>query len=166
MKTKFIFLAMLSLLALSNSIVLGQGEDNPTGVSGIYNGNITTAGNYDPFTQNALRIVDDIVVPGSLGAYPLKWTRYYNSRKGSIYTGWTFSYNDYLAGETGTTLGLPDGRLITFGDCNQGVEEYLGYWTDANQQQWWTGFLATAEKFFSKGFPLILLLTSITCRPS
>src|SRR6202011_4886442 len=65
-----------------------QGEDNPTGVAGIYNGNVTTAGNYDPMTGNAMRIVDDIVVPGSVGAYPLKWTRYFNSRATA---GWTFS---------------------------------------------------------------------------
>ena len=48
------------------------GNNNPTGVTGEFNGSITTAGHYDPFTGNAKRVIDDIVVPGSVGAYPLK----------------------------------------------------------------------------------------------
>ena len=58
----------------------GTGNDNPTGVTGEYNGSITTGGSYDPYTGNAKRFVTDLAVTGSLGAYPLKWTRVLNTR--------------------------------------------------------------------------------------
>src|SRR5437016_9321081 len=59
-----------------------DGGYNPTGVSGIFNGNITTGCSYDPYTRNPRREITDIVVPGSVGAYPLKFTRVYNGRDG------------------------------------------------------------------------------------
>jgi len=68
----------------------GVGLNNPTGVTGEYNGSITTAGSYDPFTGNAKRMVDDLTVTGSVGAYPLKWTRIKNSRAGG--GGWGNNY--------------------------------------------------------------------------
>src|SRR5438067_11329913 len=72
------------------------GNNNPTGVTGEFNGSITTAGHYDPFTGNAKRIIDDIVVPGSIGAYPLKWSRILNTRGVSSSfgdaCGWSHSY--------------------------------------------------------------------------
>ena len=62
--------------------LFGQGTnyEGPVGVTGIFNGNITTGCSYDPLTHSAHRAIDDIVVPGSIGKYPLKMTRYYNSR--------------------------------------------------------------------------------------
>src|ERR1044072_3744499 len=54
--------------------------EGPVGVTGIFNGNVTTGCSYDPLTHSARREVTDIVVPGSLGKYTLKMTRYYNSR--------------------------------------------------------------------------------------
>src|SRR6266480_4410174 len=51
------------------------GNNNPTGVTGEFNGSITTAGSYDPYTGNAKRFVDDLTVTASIGAYPLKFTR-------------------------------------------------------------------------------------------
>ncbi|HWM24161.1 MAG TPA: RHS repeat-associated core domain-containing protein [Chthoniobacterales bacterium] len=76
----------------------GTGNDNPTGVTGEYNGSITTAGSYDPYTGNAKRFVTDLAVTGSLGAYPLKWTRVLNTRGvagvGFGHAGtWKHSYN-------------------------------------------------------------------------
>ncbi len=77
---------------------LAFGQNSPTGVAGIFNGQITTGGNYDPLSRNAKRVIDDIVVPGCIGAYPLKMTRYWNSRTtpedGSprICPGWTHEY--------------------------------------------------------------------------
>jgi hypothetical protein len=65
------------------------GNDNPTGVTGEYNGSITTGGSYDPYTGNAKRFVDDLSVTGSLGVYPLKWTRVLNTRNPG---GWSHSY--------------------------------------------------------------------------
>ena len=55
--------------------------EGPVGVTGIFNGNVTTGCSYDPLSHSAHRVVDDIVVPGSIGKYPLKMTRYYNSRQ-------------------------------------------------------------------------------------
>lgn len=78
------------------------GSNNPTGVTGEYNGSITTAGSYDPFTGNGKRIVDDLTVTGSLGAYPLKWTRILNTR----YAGWSNGYNWSL------WIRVPDTQLI------------------------------------------------------
>src|SRR5258708_39486311 len=92
------------------------GDDNPTGVSGIYNGNVTDGGSWDPLTGNVARFIDDIVVPGSVGAYPLKWTRYWNSRAKIYY--WGYSYKNYKlagippSGWISGTLSFPDGREI------------------------------------------------------
>src|SRR2546430_15617824 len=58
------------------------GNDNPGGVTAEYNGSVTTAGHYDPYTGNAKREIDDIVVAGSIGAYPLKFTRALDTRNG------------------------------------------------------------------------------------
>jgi hypothetical protein len=72
------------LLTFVASILRAElGNDNPNGPAGDYNGSVTTAGYYDPYTGNGKRVIDDITVPGSVGAYPLKWTRYLNTRGGS-----------------------------------------------------------------------------------
>jgi Domain of unknown function (DUF6531) len=73
------------------------GDDhNPIGVTGAFEGVITTAGAYNVLNHNARRQIDDIVVPGSIGKYPLKMTRYYNSRRapgyGPMGPGWTHEY--------------------------------------------------------------------------
>jgi RHS repeat-associated protein len=101
------------------------GETNPTGVSGIFNGNVTTGCSYDPSTRNALRVIDDIVVPGCVGTYPLKWTRYNNNRmKYGNNGGWTFSY-DYW--QSNTKFYYPDGRTmdLTGESLTSGVEDKL-----------------------------------------
>ena len=66
----------------------GTGNDNPTGVTGEYNGSLDTG--VDPYTGNGKRFVTDLTVTGSLGAYPLKWTRVLNTRYGG---GPNHSYN-------------------------------------------------------------------------
>ena len=53
--------------------------DNPTGYGGDFNGDVTSGGCYDPYTGNAKRVVTDLVVPGASGAYPLAFTRTFNS---------------------------------------------------------------------------------------
>ncbi|HWY51493.1 MAG TPA: RHS repeat-associated core domain-containing protein [Chthoniobacterales bacterium] len=102
-----------------------QGDDNPTGVAGAFNGNVTTGCSYDPDTGNAHRQIDDIVVPGSVSAYPLKWTRYWNSHvtwgSNNIGASWRFSYLDYKFFGSNKPC-TPDGRQIT-GDY--GVEEFF-----------------------------------------
>src|ERR1043165_4847875 len=81
---RFFWFAILVTLFLATSNLLASSEDsNPTGVSGVFNGNIATAdgsSTYDPLTENYRRgPIDDVVVPGTVGAYPLKFSRTYNS---------------------------------------------------------------------------------------
>src|SRR5213082_1620602 len=86
------FVLMLVICLISRQPAKGQvGNDNPTSVSGEYSGSITTGGGYDPYTGNAKRVIEDMTVTGSVGAYPLKWARILNTRGGG--SGWTHSYN-------------------------------------------------------------------------
>ncbi len=109
-------------IAIPTAAFAEQGDDNPTGVAGAFNGQITTGSSYDPYTGNMQRQIDDIVVPGSIGAYPLKWTRYWNSHTSwtdgdFVGASWRFSYLKWQPNIT------PDGRV--FGDAD-GVEEWAG----------------------------------------
>jgi RHS repeat-associated protein len=100
MKELFQYLVLTLLLCVflpkTSQGVSPVGNDNPTGVTGEYNGSITTGGSYDPYTGNGKRVVDDLTVTGSIGAYPLKWTRTLNTRGGSgpfgDGGGWMHSY--------------------------------------------------------------------------
>src|ERR1700704_2696670 len=60
-------------LILSARIICAQ--TNPTGVSGQFNGDVTTGCNYDPFTGNARRAISDLTVAGAVGSYPLAFGR-------------------------------------------------------------------------------------------
>jgi RHS repeat-associated protein len=73
-------IAVLLSALVSVSARAQMGNDNPTGISGAFNGNVTTAGSYDPYTGNATRSVTDITVAGAVGAYPLAFTRTMNTR--------------------------------------------------------------------------------------
>jgi YD repeat-containing protein len=94
----------------------GNGSDyeGPVGVTGIFNGNVTTACSYDPLTHNAKRTVTDIIVPGSVGKYPLKMTRYYNSRTqyygNRLGHGWEHEY-DWLLWASGHKVASPNGSV-------------------------------------------------------
>ena len=118
-----------------------MGDDhNPIGVSGAFEGVITTGCAYNVLNHNATRAIDDIVVPGSIGKYPLKMTRYYNSRQPGSYfvmgPGWNYEYGwisgsshnwkvEYPNGNTwdsecfgdeGAPLGISDGwQTLTCG---------------------------------------------------
>lgn len=46
---------LLSLSLLMPLAVSGQTGDNPTGPTGVYNGNVTTAGSWDPLTGNQMQ---------------------------------------------------------------------------------------------------------------
>jgi len=81
MKRNLFFCTLLLIGSGFLSPILGA-ETNPTSPTGDYNGTVTTAGSYDPFTGNAKREVTDLSVPGAVGAYPLKWTRILNTRNG------------------------------------------------------------------------------------
>ena len=106
----------------------GLGQDNPTGVTGEYNGSSMIAGQVDPYTGNAKREVNDLTVTGSVGAYPLKWTRTLNTRGISTQFGdggsWRHSYQWSLfiwpppvCGQVQTpdaTVGYPSGETRNF----------------------------------------------------
>lgn len=66
----------------TSSLFAQVGNDNPTGIAGELenSGIITTGCHYDAYTGNAQRSVTDIVVAGSVGVYPLAFTRTSNSR--------------------------------------------------------------------------------------
>jgi RHS repeat-associated protein len=106
----------------------GSAYEGPVGVTGIFNGNITTACSYDPLTHNAKRTVTDIVVPGAVGKYPLKMTRYYNSRlqygSSGLGPGWFHEYGWVLT-SGGSKLISPQGSVYDT-SCGPpvGVSEY------------------------------------------
>ena len=116
----------------------GGNYEGPIGVTGIFNGNVTTACSYDPVGLSAHRAVEDIPpVPGSLGKYPLKLTRYYNSRQqyygiGAIglSPGWSHEYAWLLWGD-GTRVVSPHGNVSDF-YCGPPVGVSEG-WDDGNQ---------------------------------
>ncbi|MBA3608897.1 MAG: RHS repeat protein, partial [Chthoniobacterales bacterium] len=119
-------LAKLLLLITGASLLpLGElraqaGNDNPTGPSGQFNGNITSGGSYDPYTGNVTRTITDLVVAGVVGEYGLSYARSWNSRGGPSWYhsyGWTIEdVNDLPAGQPiPYTVSFPDGRSETFG---------------------------------------------------
>jgi RHS repeat-associated protein len=146
MKTlKFFALIWLAISLLARTSFAQAGNDNPTGVAGFFNGNVTTGGSYDPYTGNATRSVTDLVVAGSVGAYPLAFTRTANSR----YTpglsgefaepgGWRHSYQWSIDGQViykprnqrpmpqDYTINFPDGRREIFGSTGSDMRAAPG----------------------------------------
>ena len=95
----------------------GSDYEGPVGVTGIFNGNLTTGCSYDPLSHSAHRAIDDIVVPGSIGKYPLKLSRYYNSRQQyyaltaiGLGPGWTHEYS-WLLWSAGHKVVSPHGSV-------------------------------------------------------
>ncbi|MGI8821035.1 MAG: hypothetical protein ACR2ID_09245, partial [Chthoniobacterales bacterium] len=114
-------------------------DKNPTGPAGEFNGQVTTAGSYDPSSGNAKRVIEDLAVPGAVGDYPLKWDRILNTgftlAHGNTFSGggWSHSYDWVLwvhhAGQEnppeppanedplegiGVIVYYPDGRRVQF----------------------------------------------------
>jgi hypothetical protein len=68
---KLVLSLSVTILIASQGILRADlGDDNPTGISGEFNGNVRTGCSYDPYTGNATRPITDIVVPGAVGGYP------------------------------------------------------------------------------------------------
>jgi RHS repeat-associated protein len=95
----------------------GSDYEGPVGVTGIFNGNVATGSSYDPLSHSAKRTIDDIVVPGSVGKYPLKMTRYYNSRAQyyaltaiGLGPGWAHEYS-WLVWSGGSKVISPQGNV-------------------------------------------------------
>jgi RHS repeat-associated protein len=132
--------AVIALLTLNALAQAQTGNDNPTGTSGKFNGQIITANSYDPYTTNATRSITDLVVPGAVGEYPLEFTRTTNSR----YTAglpvdmgapgsWRHSYqwsidsvtvNGYATHPPSYTVNYPDGRRIIFAPNTNDTDPY------------------------------------------
>jgi len=143
MKLKLLFTSLAVAVFTQPALFAETGDDNPTGVTGTYNGEVTTGGAYDSYTANAKRVVEDIVVPGSVGAYPLKWARYFNSHliyaDNTIGGAWRFSYSDYMHFGSVDPC-TPDGRrILKHGLETYGVEDWTETLTDPNT------FLVTGE---------------------
>jgi len=81
-------------------------DHNPIGVTGAFEGVTTTGGAYNVLNHNAHRQIDDIVVPGAIGKYGLKMTRYYNSR--GIGDGWR---HEYGWGSSQGKVSYPNGNV-------------------------------------------------------
>ena len=92
--------------------LLALDDHNPVGVTGAFEGVITTGCAYNVLNHNATRQIDDIVVPGSIGKYPLKMTRYYNTRGtisyGTFGPGWS---HEYLWGSGDGKVEYPNGNV-------------------------------------------------------
>jgi YD repeat-containing protein len=125
---------VLSFASLSQ-VNAEVGNNNPTGVSRTFNGNVTTGCSYDPYTGNAHRTITDIVVAGGVGEYPLALTRTSNSRSpwGNTFGvpgAWRHSYQWVLQNSPDSTapsfhpifysVDFPDGRSMTFTSSGSG----------------------------------------------
>jgi YD repeat-containing protein len=114
--------------------------EGPVGVTGIFNGNVATGCSYDPLGHSAHRVIDDIIVPGSIGKYPLKMTRYYNSRQQYYATpsaiglspGWAHEYS-WLLWAAGHKVVSPHGNVYD-DSCGGPVGVSEGW--DANGTIW------------------------------
>jgi YD repeat-containing protein len=132
-KLRVFALAALLVLLRDQHLNAQVGGDNPTGVAGGFNGQITTDCSYDAYTGNATRSVTDIAVAGAVGEYPLALVRTANSRRAQtsntanpfgVPGHWNHSYNWILedSGRSGMqpfqpssyTVEFPDGRVETF----------------------------------------------------
>jgi RHS repeat-associated protein len=114
--------AMAFLLSFPTQKAFSQGNtyEGPIGVTGIFNGNVATGCSYDPLTHSAHREITDMIVPGSIGKYPLKMTRYYNSRQQyyaltaiGLSPGWAHEYS-WLLYTAGEKVVSPHGNVYDF----------------------------------------------------
>src|SRR5436309_5194610 len=120
-------LSLLLVLALASVLHAQVGNQNPSGASGIFNGQVNTGCSYDPYTGNATRSITDIAVAGGVGEYPLALVRTANSRAPSTTEvfgwagGWNHNYNWILEDSPlgpvhpkRYTVEFPDGRVEAF----------------------------------------------------
>jgi YD repeat-containing protein len=124
MKIHISFLTVFAGLAAAIQTFAQTGNDNPTGVAGVFNGNVTTGCSYDPYTGNATRTVIDVKVTGSVSQIPLVYGRTYNSRTGKSLGSYDWSVTDTssetqsptqpLSIHTMFVVSYPDGREILF----------------------------------------------------
>lgn len=114
-----LLLAVLPLPAVHAQI----GNDNPTGPAGMFNPPVLTAGRYDSYTGNAVRQVTDLTVAGAVGAYPLAFTRFCNSRGNLPYwvrfgsaATWQHSYDWRMTDSQPSSSPTPPSYEVLFPD--------------------------------------------------
>jgi len=162
-RTKYLLLVSFGCAVFVEPMFGQAGNDNPGGVTNEYHGSSEVAGQLDPYTGNGRREIDDIVVPGSVGAYPLKFTRILNTRgRGGANQfgeggGWNHNYTwdlwirppDDNYCEEGTQYNYcgPVGAVTYPG--GGGVE----FWTDGPEQTIFgmNGEYGPADKLIDKG---------------
>jgi RHS repeat-associated protein len=133
----------LTILLVTNPKLCAQvGNDNPTGPAGQFNGNITTGCSYDPYTGNATRAITDIVIAGTVGSYPLAFSRVSNSRSSELPAfqfgvagSWRHSYSWELNATEESThpnfqpteypVFFPDGRTEFFTQSTSFYDPYF-----------------------------------------
>jgi len=117
------------------------GNDNPTGPSGEFGDVVTTGCSYSAYPANAFRSITDIMVAGSVGQYPLAFTRTMTSRyiagvgtefgaAGSWRHSWQWSIAstsrvDGQGRPRTYVVNYPDGRQIVFSRDLSGVDPYF-----------------------------------------
>jgi RHS repeat-associated protein len=107
-------------------LALALDDHNPIGMTGVFEGVITSGCAYNVLNHNATRQIDDIVVPGTIGKYGLKMTRYYNSRNtayllGLMGPGWSHEYMWGVLTDHDWKVNYPNGNTWDaecFGDLN------------------------------------------------
>jgi RHS repeat-associated protein len=103
------------LVAFGSPSAFADDDHNPIGVTGAFEGVITTGCAVNVLNHNATRQIDDIVVPGSIGKYPLKMTRYYNSRDtvypGLMAPGWRHEYQWAVLTSHSWKVEYPNGKV-------------------------------------------------------
>jgi hypothetical protein len=126
-------LSLLLALSLASSLSAQVGNNNPSGVAGIFNGEAGVR-SVDPYTGNGTTSITDISVSGTVGEYPLALVRTANSRSIAyncpfgLPGAWNHNYN-WLIGDSPTsttsnfhpsqyTVAFPDGRVETFRAVN------------------------------------------------
>lgn len=153
-------LALAFALGSVSQLLAQVGDNNPSGHSGIFNGQVDTGCSYDPWTGNATRSITDISVAGAVGEYPLALVRAANSRNPSTTEvfgfagGWNHNYNwileDSSTGNTQNfppstyTVDFPDGRVETFRPVNWNSAENYYRVRPANNQ---SGSSGVRERF-------------------
>jgi RHS repeat-associated protein len=128
-KSQRFAIGLTLLFALITPVAFAQvGNDNPTGVAGEFQGEITTGCDYSPYTTTARRTVTDLVVAGGVGAYPLTFARTSTSRYNTAVKvdfgtagSWLHSYQwsiDTVNTSSGTTynyaVNYPNGSRVLF----------------------------------------------------
>ena len=68
--------------------IIPSDDHNPIGVSGLFEGLITTGCGYGVLNHSATRVLEDIPpIAGSVGKYKLRLRRYYVSRGFGVFGG-------------------------------------------------------------------------------